>query len=301
MEIEIAERMAIRIVVAGEIFIDQVLSGFTHWPAPGEEIFATSMVKELGGGAPHTAAGLHRLGWNVALAGPLGVADSAWVHARMRELGLGTTHLTEVPGEPTGATIAISLPEDRTFFTYGGANKFLPPLLEALPPADHIHLACTCEPALLHRLAAGPATVSLDAGWNPNWLCSPQTLEALPTLTWFLPNEREAAHITGETTPHAILQKLRELKINTAIKLGALGSTLMTSDGAIVSAPPFPIAAIDTTGAGDNFNAGFLDAWLRGAPPLQCLRKGNYLGALSTRAMGGMNGFPTNEELQSWA
>ena len=301
MEIEIAERMAIRIVVAGEIFIDQVLSGFAAWPAPGEEIFATTMVKELGGGAPHTAAGLHRLGWNVALAGPVGAADAAWVKARMLELGLDTIYLTEVPSEPTGTTIAVSLPDDRTFFTYSGANKFLPPLLEALPTASHIHLACTCEPALLRHLATGTATISLDAGWNPDWLRSPQTLEALSSLTWFLPNEREAACITGETEPHAMLQKFHELKIPTVIKLGALGSTLMTGDGAIVSAPPFPVAAIDTTGAGDNFNAGFLDAWLRGEPPLQCLRKGNYLGALSTRAMGGMNGFPTQKELQIWA
>lgn len=57
---------------------------------------------------------------------------------------------------------------------------------------------------------------------------------------------------------------------------------------------------MDTTGAGDCFNAGFLDAWLGGESLDACLRAGNICGALSTRKMGGMDGFPTREEVNEW-
>ena len=292
--------MAIRIVVAGEIFIDQVLSGFSAWPQPGEEAFATSLVRELGGGAAHTAAGLARLGWDVALAGPFGGAEGVWIQDRLAHLGLGADYLQEAVGECTGTTVAISSPHERTFFTYAGANKLLAATLLKLPTGGHLHLACPCEAATLRNLAAQFATVSLDAGWHPNWLRDPELLEALALVSWFLPNEREAACLTGESSPEAMLHRMHERGIRAAIKLGPLGSALRTAEGAMLMVPSITVQPIDTTGAGDNFNAGFLDAWLSGKSLEDCLHSGNILGALSTREMGGMNGFPTKEELQAW-
>ncbi len=292
--------MAIRIVVAGEIFIDQVLSGFSGWPQQGEETFATSLVRELGGGAPHTAAGLARLGSQVSLAGPFGAVDGGWIRERLAQLGLQAHYLQEVAGEFTGTTIAISSPNDRTFFTYPGANKWLAATLATLPPGRHLHLACRCEAACLRQLATQFTTVSIDAGWHPNWLRSPEVLNALQVVAWFLPNEREAACLTGESSPEAMLHRMHEQGIQAAIKLGSEGSALRLPDGAMLMVPSIPVQPIDTTGAGDNFNAGFLDAWLSGRGLEDCLRSGNILGALSTRAMGGMNGFPNKEELQTW-
>ena len=85
--------MALRIVVAGEIYIDQVLAGFATWPQPGEEAFAASLTREAGGGAPQTAAGLARLGWDVTLMGPVG--NDPWLRARLEQLGLRTEALQE--------------------------------------------------------------------------------------------------------------------------------------------------------------------------------------------------------------
>jgi ribokinase len=300
LEVESAERMAIRIVVAGEIFLDQILSGFSEWPQKGQEAFATSMVREVGGGAAHTAMGLARLGWVVALTGPIGQIDGAWVRDRLRSLGLQPTHLKEVEGESTGTTIAISSPEDRTFFTYPGANKSLRVMLAQLPSGDHLHLACPCDSAILERLTQQFTSVSIDAGWHADWLRSVGVQNALQKVTWFLPNEREAAFMTGESEPASMLNRFFEMHINAAIKLGPNGSAIREENGNMLLVPSIPVQVIDTTGAGDNFDAGFLDAWLRGKTPQTCLRAGNILGALSTRTLGGMNGFPTTEEFESW-
>jgi sugar/nucleoside kinase (ribokinase family) len=292
--------MAIRIIVAGEIFIDQVLSGFSEWPQPGEESYATSFVREVGGGAPHTAAGLVRWGWDVALVGPIGKEDGAWVRRRLAQFGVNDTHLHEIEDEPTGTTIAVSSPRERAFFTYPGANKCLSAALAALPAGDHLHLACPCAAATLQALCSGTRTVSIDAGWHPEWLRDPAILSALRKVSWFLPNEREAAWMTGESEPESMLIRFAELGIRAALKLGPRGSALLENDRRFVCVPAFPVQPVDTTGAGDNFNTGFLDSWLRGQPAAEWLRTGNFCGALSTRAIGGMAGFPTREEMTDW-
>ena len=73
----------------------------------------------------------------------------------------------------------------------------------------------------------------------------------------------------------------------TVIKLGDQGAVWLTPDRDILVPAP-KVKAIDTTGAGDSFNAGFLVAWMNGKPPEQCLAAGNKIGAASTRTAGGI-------------
>jgi sugar/nucleoside kinase (ribokinase family) len=81
------------------------------------------------------------------------------------------------------------------------------------------------------------------------------------------------------------------------IKLGALGSRWLRADGDVVMPAPRVPIPVDTTGAGDAFNAGFLAAWLRGSPPAACLATGNAVGAASTRAAGGLDALPRSRDL----
>lgn len=288
------------LLVAGEIYIDQVLAGFSEWPQPGEEAVAQSLTREVGGGAPHTAAGLIKLGrYGVTLIGPVGRNDF-WLRERLGELGLDSSRLWEHPTEPTGTTIAVSMPDERTFFTYRGANGATRQVLQSLPKCKHLHLAACCDPQEVERLSTLAKTVSVDAGWHPAWLADPDVHRALRSVAWFLPNEIEAAALTGETQVDRMLRRFEELGIRAAVKLGAAGSAAL-DNGRIIAAPPVAgVDVVDTTGAGDCFDAGFLDAWLNGAPLSYCLEQGNLCGALSTRRAGGMNGFPTREELGTW-
>jgi len=288
--------MALRIVVAGEIYLDQIFSGFESWPARGQESYATAFVRELGGGAPHTGAGLARLGWDTVLVGPIG--KDAWVRERLAELGV-VGRLREHPTEPTGTTVAISMPDERTFFSYPGANVDLAAALADLPPADHLHLAAPCAASTLRTLSQSIRTVSVDAGWHPGWLRDREIWEALSSVDWFFPNEIEASELTGETDVEPVLHRFETLRIRAAVKLGAKGAAALDG-GRVVHVPAIHLQPADTTGAGDCFNAGFLDAWLRGESIEESLRGGCVCGGLSTREVGGMNGFPTREELNEW-
>jgi sugar/nucleoside kinase (ribokinase family) len=289
--------MAVRIVVAGEIYVDQILTGFSSFPQPGEEVYATDFTREAGGGAALTAVGLMRLGWDATLVASVG--NDTWLPARLEQLGLNTSGLRRNANLPAGTTVVVSTPQERTFFTYRGANADLEDGLRSVPPSRHLHVAAPCNPETLLRLATASESISIDAGWIREWLTDPKVHAALRKVSWFFPNEIEARALTGETDPSDILRRCDEMGIRVAVKLGRSGSSALV-DGQFIFVPSILVEAVDTTGAGDCFDAGFLDAWLRGEPIPDCLRAGNICGALSTRFVGGINGFPKREELNRW-
>jgi sugar/nucleoside kinase (ribokinase family) len=81
------------------------------------------------------------------------------------------------------------------------------------------------------------------------------------------------------------------------VKLGPRGAATL-ADGALLEVPAFPVEPVDTTGAGDSFDAGFLHAWLGGRPLAECLRWGSACGSLSTRGSGGTGHQPDRAEVE---
>ncbi len=277
------------VLVAGEIYTDLVLSGFPSWPRPGEESFASVYHREAGGGAAITACALARLG---ASAGVLAVAghDGNWIADRLHAMGVDTTHLTFDPDEPTGVTVAVSDAHDRAFFSYLGANRRFPEMLATADwsQARHVHLAFPPDLDTAEELLAKGDSVSLDLGWHEDWLRDPRALALVAHLAIFFPNEREAAAMTGEQEPRRMLEAFREAGAKTvALKLGPAGAGLLY-EGEILFDPAVIAKVVDTTGAGDCFDAGFLHAWLQRESPHACLHAGNVAGARSTEAMGGL-------------
>lgn len=103
--------------------------------------------------------------------------------------------------------------------------------------------------------------------------------------------------MTKQTETEAMLQVFADAGLQTvALKLGANGSALL-HEGKFYFSAPHNLTSLDTTGAGDCFDAGFLFAWLNGKAPTECLRIANVCGALSTRALGGIAAFPQFDEL----
>jgi sugar/nucleoside kinase (ribokinase family) len=112
-------------------------------------------------------------------------------------------------------------------------------------------------------------------------------------------NEREAMKLTRSNTLSDAFKTLGT-KVNCAVvKRGVRGATAIQY-GELFKDPGFKISAIDTTGAGDSFDAGFMSAYLRKAPLAECLRTGNACGALSAMSVGGTAGQPTQQELQQF-
>ncbi len=295
------------VITVGDVFVDLVFSGFPKWPQPGEEVFAARFAREIGGGAVITACGLAQLGLRVSVLAAVGREDGEWVRTRLMTHGVDPRLLLWDEEEPTGVTVSVSREEDRTFFTYMGANRTLAATLahestwEVLSTARHVHLACAPDPtgliALARFLHEHETRLSLDVGWHPEWLRDPESRRALSALDLFFPNEREAAEMTGEHDLRAALRALADSGIPiVALKCGAAGA-LLWWHGTLFVGEPYPVHPVDPTGAGDCFDAGFLWAWLSGEPPERCLAIAAICGALSTQRLGGVAAFPTWEEI----
>lgn len=300
------------VALFGDSFTDHVLSGFSSWPQPGEEAFAQHYFREAGGGAVNTACGLARLGRRTALFSIVGQEDGDWLLNRIQGFGVDTSGMRR--GElPTGITVSVSSPEERAFFTYRGVNSRLDGFLqdaalcEQLAQARHVHFAFApeCESAvpLFGKLRAAGCTVSLDTGWHEDWLRDSSHLEVIRRSNVFLPNVREAGLISGEKDPRAMLDFFRQSGADCiVIKLGKKGAVMIRA-GVIYECPGFDTESVDTTGAGDAFDAGFIHAALDLEPPQRCLEIACLCGALSTRAAGALQALPTREELEArlWA
>jgi sugar/nucleoside kinase (ribokinase family) len=295
--------MKVDVVVAGELYADLIMSGFDAWPRPGEEAFARDFRREIGGGAAITACGLAILGTSAAIFGVAGSDQHAWMASRLSAKGVDTSMLAVDAKEPTAFTVAVTAPDERAFFTYLGANRNFPAALAKarFSGARHVHIAYAppwdTAAALFDAIHRDGCTLSLDAGWHPDWLGDPRALEGLRGVDVFFPNETEAARMTGVHGDEAILRRFAGAGAPCVVlKLGERGSA-MVRDGKLYRGAPLTVRPIDPTGAGDCFGAGFLHAWLRGEPPERCLQVGNICGALSTEALGGIEGFPTRERL----
>ncbi|MDQ6678858.1 MAG: carbohydrate kinase family protein [Acidobacteriota bacterium] len=280
-------------LIAGDLFVDLILTGFASWPAPGEEAFATGLHREAGGGAAITAHGLAKLGVHTGVVGTVGSSDGEWLIDRFRQLGVDSSAIRKDPGRQTGLTVAVSDAHERAFFTYAGANHGTARILEwePLPQARHVHLACVPTLRMLERLRQENYSVSIDVGWHPEWLANPANAQVVRLADICFPNEREA-----QVMRHWIAEIPETMVV---IKRGPAGAESVLH-GERYTHPGFTIDALDTTGAGDCFDAGFLSAWLQGRPAPECLRVGNACGALSTRATGGISGMPSPTELQEF-
>lgn len=293
------------VIVAGELFVDLIMSGFDFWPQPGREAFASEFHREIGGGAAITACGLAKLGSRTSVLGIVGLDNGAWIIEQLQASGVETSDIRFHPTEPTAFTVAATMPRDRAFLTYAGANRGFPAMLmeAGTALARHVHLACapnldTAE-ALLQAIHSDGSTVSLDVGWHEDWLTDPRAIALLPFIDVFFPNEAEAARMTGDADASGCLRALKKAGAKCVpLKLGSRGSAVL-QEGEIVFVDAPRVTAVDTTGAGDCFDAGFLHAWMNGQPLASCLQLANVCGALSTEAYGGIAGFPDWERIHS--
>lgn len=297
---------ALDVAVVGEIYIDHVFSGFAAWPQPGEEVVTDAYHREIGGGAAATACGLARLGRRVALIGLVGAADRDWVTSRLAAFGVGAEGLAVGTGS-TGVTVSVSTAEDRSFFTHVGVNREVGALLvERLPTltrARHVHfampLARTVAERVLPALKAAGVTCSLDMGFQPAWLADPDNRGTLREVDHLLPNEKEAELIAGEAGAEPFFARADALALPAPMmKRGASGAIARHGAAVVAVAPP-EVTAVDTTGAGDAFDAGFIDALLDGGSPTERLRRACITGALSTRKPGALAALPDAPELWS--
>jgi len=297
------------IAVIGEIYVDHIFTDFDHVPLPGEEVFAAQYRREAGGGTVNTACALARLGHRCSIFGVFGRDEEAWLRSRLGSFGVHSEHAASSE-LPSALTVSMSTTSDRSFLSFAGANQNLakyvdlPETILALSEAEHIHFAMPLEKELAAKLlpilrSAG-CTLSIDPGWRKDWLMSRASLDILRMVDLFLPNESEAQLLTGRSEPEDVLRAFATMRLeHTVIKLGAHGAITL-QDNYLYTATPPDIKVVDTTGAGDAFDAGFIDAWLTGASIEEQLRRACICGSLSTRARGALSALPSREEMMDF-
>jgi sugar/nucleoside kinase (ribokinase family) len=294
------------IAVVGEIYIDHILTGFAKWPQPGEEVFTNEYMQELGGGAAITACALARLGRSVSLIGAVGLKEMSWLESRLSSFGVSTAELSTSEGR-TGVTISVSDDTDRSFFTYVGENARLEEGLtggavrQHLTEARHVHFAmpltAQLADSLLPMLHAAGCTTSLDVGHQVAWLLDPVNLRTCAAVHFLLPNEREAKLMCDGDADAYLEFTGRNRWPSGIVKLGPRGAAMRVGSGILRVHSP-RVQVVDTTGAGDAFDAGFIDGLLDGAVGEEFMRRGCVCGSLSAGAIGALQGLSTRDELQ---
>jgi sugar/nucleoside kinase (ribokinase family) len=142
-------------------------------------------------------------------------------------------------------------------------------------------------------------TTSLDPGYDPSERWEADIAQTLLQADVFLPNEVELAALGGSTDPVVALERLQNGRTLTVAKLGREGC-LTLHNGRPLHVPAHPVTPLDTTGAGDSFNAGFLHSWLHGRTIEAAMRFGAVCGALSTLGVGGTAAQPDASQVESY-
>ncbi|HLK20776.1 MAG TPA: sugar kinase [Bryobacteraceae bacterium] len=300
-----------KILIAGELNLDLILQNYRSFPALGREVLVEDVTLTMGSASAICACGLARLGNDVTFTSTVG-ADSWGEHARniLAGFGIDISRVVTNSKLKTGITVSISSPTDRALVTYSGASTALTAgdfTRQSFRGFRHLHVSSFfiqegLRPGMkkLFDLATDCGlTTSLDPGFDPLETWGSDLRDALSGVDVFLPNEVELERVTGLGNREEALRSLANGRTLTIAKLGVDGCMTLR-DGKFIAVPGFQVKPVDTTGAGDSFNAGFLHAWLRGSELREAMTFAAACGALSTLASGGTGAQPTEKQARDF-
>ncbi|MCL5985655.1 MAG: carbohydrate kinase family protein [Actinobacteria bacterium] len=300
-----------KVHVIGELNPDLILSGLRKFPAPGEETLAKDLNLTLGSSSAIFAVALSRLGIKVEMASRVG-ADffGDFTIKGLEENGVGTGKIIVDREIRTGITVSLSTPEDRSFVTFLGSISQLNINdidISYFLNFKHLHISSYFLlkglkkdiPYIFEIAKKCGLTTSLDTGFDPDNMWEMNLKKVLPNVDIFLPNNIEALRIQKKTGVEEAVKFLGNYCENVVVKLGEEGAVSYSKDG-LISVGAFKVKSIDTTGAGDNFNAGFIYGFLNGFGARKCLEIANACGAISTTKIGGTTASPGLKELKNF-
>ena len=278
-----------RILCVGRVYCDLIFTDLPRMPTSGTEVFSGGVGLHAGGGAAITAGHLAALGHQTALAAHLPTAAFGDVVTRELEaFGIDLRLCARLDAETNPqVTVALVQDSERAFVTHRCGPAF-PAFgakdLQAML-IDHIHIgeATTLleNPDLVGIARDAGASLSLDCGWDDH-IAADKIARLLPEIDVFLPNAAEVELLRNLHVPEPFSRI-------TVIKQGQNGATAVTKD-AEIHAPAKIANVVDTTGAGDAFNAAFLSAWLANRTIEESLKLGNAQGAAAIAHRGGLSG-----------
>ena len=295
------------IAIIGELNLDLIVTGAPRLPEPGEELIVEEMELTLGSSSAIIACQFARLGDDVLFISKVGRDDfGRRALELLRAKGVSTEAVAVDDSLETGLTISVVVAGDRAMLTHMGC---IPEMrwgdvdFSLLGGRQHLHISSfylqrSLRPdigRIFEKARRMGLTTSLDTGWPSQGETDGDLEGVWPHLDVFLPNVREATHLSGKPAIEEALAWLAERVPTVVVKRGPEGAIARRGEE-VVRRRTFAVDVVDTTGAGDSFNAGFLHAYLEGKDLAECLDLGNACGALSTREVGGTSSQPTLEE-----
>lgn len=291
------------IAIAGEVNLDLILYGLDQQLPLDREILASDFEMTLGSSSAILAHNLAVLGSRVGFITRTGNDQMGRIAMdRLSECSVDLSHCTQgSPDSKTGVTILLAHGRSRHILTYPGVmfEMTIDDLdVDYLASARHFHLSSLFLqkglhaglPQLFRELKRRGLTISLDTNDDPDDQWGGILQELLPAVDILLPNSDELCRIAHRDTVEASLDALSNTVPLIAVKCGSRGAIVQQGHRRY-HIDPVPVQPVDTIGAGDSFNAGFLYAWLNGASPDQAAVAGNITGALSTQKPGGTEAF----------
>ena len=284
--------------VVGELNADLILYGLPATLEPEREHLADDFAITLGSSSAIFAHNISLLGSRVGFTSCIGGDPlGKFCVDRLQESGVDVSGVKALSGKTTGVTVILPLSRQRQILTYLGTTlelQFAHLDLNYLRSASHFHLSSFFLlrglrpriPELFLQMKQSGLTTSLDTNDDPEDLWADDVKSALRRVDIFLPNEREACKLTGTNDVQDALQALSRLVPIVVIKCGAKGVIAKQGKNQFHAAS-LPVQPVDTVGAGDSFNAGFLHKFILRRNLEECLEYGNAVAALSTTRAGG--------------
>ncbi|WP_433323498.1 carbohydrate kinase family protein [Spirillospora sp. CA-294931] len=296
---------ALDVFLSGQVFMDMIFTGLPGLPPPGTEV-VTDGLGSAPGGIANIAVAMSRLGLRVGLAAPFGddmFGSYLWRTLALQE-GVDLGRSRKVPSWPTPVTVSMAYDSDRSMVTYAPPGPLTADeLVGAAPPAAR---ACFIDvdrpvPAWAVAMRAAGSLVVADLGWDQTGTWSSEVLDRLEHVDVFLPNAVEAMAYTRTGSPERAAEALAERLPVVVVKRGGEGAIAIDSvSGERAETPALPVRALDATGAGDVFAAGFVYGTLAGMPLDERLRFANLCAGLSVRHRSGSLGSPCWGEIAAF-
>src|SRR6202167_5173549 len=293
------------VTIAGELNLDLILYGLPEQLPPEREVLADGMTLTLGSSSAIVAHNLAALGSRVGFQSRIGDDPLGQIALdRLQQSGVDISRVRRVPGATTtGLTVILHHEAWRNILTYSGtiAETCWEDLdLNYLADSRHFHFSSyylqrALRPRvgeLFQRLKSKGLTISLDTNDDPDDRWEGGLHDVLRHVDVFLPNEREACKAAGTNDGdlEAAVHKLSKLVPLVVVKLGRKGALAQKGSERFESAAK-ELVPVDSVGAGDSFDAGFLHEYVKGSDLPTCLASGNRAGALSTTHPGGTEAF----------
>jgi sugar/nucleoside kinase (ribokinase family) len=286
------------ISVVGELNADLILYGLPATLEPEREHLADDFAITLGSSSAIFAHNISVLGSRVGFISCIGGDPlGKFCVDRLQESGVDVSGVKLLSGKTTGVTVILPLSKQRQILTYLGTTldvQFAHLDLNYLRSASHFHLSSffllrglrSRIPELFSEMKQSGLTTSLDTNDDPEDLWADDVKSVLKSVDIFLSNEREACKLAGTTDVRGALEALSRLVPIVVIKCGPKGVIAKRGKDQF-HASSLSVQPVDTVGAGDSFNAGFLHNFILRRSLEECLEYGNAVAALSTTRAGG--------------